>query len=174
MVSELDANLLRNLLLFMNEDEHRSIEDRLKEDPVCYRYYLEKMQEVRHEKDNAAVQQYDGVGKDFFGVLCSYIDRSGLKDSMVYGKIGMHRNQWYKIRKREKRAGKAFVLKLCIVLRLDLYEANYLMLLAGYFFIPGNQTDYIVCDCLKEKIYDEAEIDERLAQAGEQTLFSDK
>ncbi|MEI3198887.1 MAG: hypothetical protein V8S12_00240 [Lachnospiraceae bacterium] len=46
------------------------------------------------------------------------------------------------------------------MLKLDLFESNYLLALAGYTFVPDQKTDCIICRCLQDGRYDPMEVDE--------------
>jgi len=113
---------------------------------------------------------------NFFSEILKFADRIGLTDSQVYNAIGMNRSLWYRMRNdSEARTKKENVLKLVIVLRLNFWEAFYLIALAGYSFLPGiNETDEIVAQCLLEKIYNPEEVDKILYGKCYKTLFTEE
>lgn len=180
-LQNMDEMLLERLLSVLTEEERKNIAARLETDQACYHYFLEKLEKKNTYRNTAELTEeiarelegYTPMSRDFYTVLGEFVDREHLKDPEVYRAIGMHRNQWSRLKQRGKRTSKAFILKLCIVLKLDLYEANYLMALAGYTFVPDDKRDYIICTCLRERNYDPFTVDALLVSQDEEPLFSE-
>ncbi len=63
------------------------------------------------------------------------------------------------------------IRRVCFVFRLTFPEANELMWSAGQLFDPSDLRDYIIIDCLKNKIYSMEKVDEILNKAGVPELF---
>jgi len=123
-----------------------------------------------------------GIGGDternatFFGEVVRFTDRAGMTDSQVYNAIGMNRSLWYRMRDdADARTKKSNVLKLAVVLKLSFWEAVYLIALAGYSFLPGNNdTDKVVSDCLMKGVFDPQAVDAALYEKTGNTLFSEQ
>ncbi|MDO5422383.1 MAG: hypothetical protein Q4F41_01490 [Eubacteriales bacterium] len=174
--------LLERILDVLTEEEQKSIAARLETDQASYHAFLEKLEKRKHPYKSTQslareiteeLEEYHPLSRNFCTVLGEFTDRAHMKDPEVYRAIGMHRNQWSRIKQKGKRTSKTFILKLCIVLKLDLYEANYLMALAGYTFVPDDRRDYVICKCLREKNYDPCSIDTLLLSQDEEPLFSE-
>lgn len=116
-----------------------------------------------------------GHCREFYNELIYFIDREHKTDAQVYNAIGMNRTLWYRLRdNRNARTNKRNVIKMAIYLHLDYWEMYYLINLAGYSLLPGdNETDRIVASCVRHKLYDQRQIDELLCEAGERPLFSE-
>lgn len=178
----MDGILLEEILSFLKEEELDALGERLRADQACYQYFLEKRRAAGMPVKNteelvnriaSEMEQHTALARNFNAVLGEFIDRANMKDPEVYRAIGMHRNKWSRMKQDGHRRDKVFILKLCIILRLDLYEAYYLLSLAGYTFVPDDRRDYIVCRCLREKIYDPFEVDLLLDSQKEAPLFSE-
>lgn len=114
--------------------------------------------------------------REFFDELIHFVDRAEKTDAQVYNAIGMNRTLWYRLRdNKNAKTNKSNVLKMAIILRLDYWETYYLVNLAGYSLLPGDDgVDRVVSFCIRNKIYDVTKIDELLFEAGEKPLFSEK
>ena len=115
-------------------------------------------------------------GREFFQEIIRFADRAGLTDSQLYNTIGLNRSLWYRLRDdKSARTKKSNVLKLVIALRLNFWEAFYLIALAGYSFTPGiDETDRVVASCLLRGDYDPEKVDRLLDDDGLETLFAEK
>lgn len=129
-------------------------------------------------KDNLKkeLEHTNGNRREFYRELIRFVDRAQKTDAEVYNAIGMNRTLWYRLRdNKNARTNKRNVLKMAIFLQLDYWEMYYLINLAGYSLMPGDDsTDRIVAFCIRRKIYDRRQIDELLWEAGETPLFSDE
>lgn len=114
--------------------------------------------------------------REFYDALIYFVDRIEKTDAQVYNAIGMSRTLWYHLRdNKNAKTHKDNVLKMAIILKLDYWELYYLVNLAGYSLLPGNDDmDRVVSLCIRNKIYDVNKIDELLYEAGIRTLFSKK
>lgn len=114
--------------------------------------------------------------RGFFEELIYFADRAKMTDAQVYNAIGMNRTLWYRLRDNPNaKTSKRNVLKLAIILKLDYWEMYYLLNLAGYSLLPGDDgTDKIVSFCIRRNIYDCRQIDELFFEAGEEPLFSEQ
>jgi predicted XRE-type DNA-binding protein len=119
----------------------------------------------------AELSQNANIRSEFFKELLKFVDRAQMNESQVYNEIGMNRALWYRLRdNKEARTSKQNVLKLVIVLKLDYWEAFYLISLAGFSFMTS-QTDYVVAFCLSRNIYDPFQVDELLEENGQNAIF---
>ncbi len=124
-------------------------------------------------KEELAVTQ--GYRKEFYKELIYFVDRAQKTDAQVYNEIGMNRTLWYRLRdNKSARTNKRNVLKMAIILHLDYWEMYYLVNLAGYSLLPGDErTDRIVAFCVRHGIYEKERVDELLIEAKEKPLFSE-
>lgn len=135
-------------------------------------FSMEELKEIlKKELENAQDSR-----REFFQELIHFADRAQKTDAQIYNAIGMNRSLWYRLRdKKDAKTNKKNVLKMAIVLRLDYWEMYYLVSLAGYSLLPADdKTDQVVSFCVRHNIYDTGRVDELLAEAGENTLFSEK
>ena len=179
--------LLEKLLQMLSAQQLDALREQVAANPVL-RQRLENSLARRQEDDGvyfptstdqlvADVEYYLGEtmapSVNFYSLLSQFIDREKKKDPEVYRAIGMHRNTWSRIKKRGARTDKRFILRLCFILKLSLAEADYLLALAGYTFIPDNITDLIVRYCLNRKIWDPFVLDSLLVTENQPSLFSE-
>ena len=108
----------------------------------------------------------------FSETLFKMIDERGIKkDSEVYGKVGIDRRLFSKIRIHpDYRPAKSTVLMLAIALELDVDETNILLETAGYTLSHSIMQDLIVEFFISNKVYDIMTINEALYDCGEKTL----
>ena len=175
-MQNMDTVLLDRILEVMTQEEKESVLSRLKTDPASYHAMQQKLDLKKEElagEITEELREYQPLSRDFYSILSDFIKRADMQDPQVYRAIGMHRNQWSRIRQKGKHTSKHFILKLCLVLKLDLFESNYLLALAGYTFVPDQKTDYIICRCIRDGRYDPMEVDELLVSMGEAPLFSE-
>lgn len=135
-------------------------------------FSMEELKEIL-KKELESAQDYR---REFYQELIHFADRAQKTDAQVYNAIGMNRTLWYRLRDhKDARTNKRNVLKMAIVLQLDYWEMYYLVNLSGHSLLPGDdKTDQIVSFCVRHKIFDMDKVDELLAEAGENTLFSEK
>lgn len=95
------------------------------------------------------------------------------KLSVIYQMAGFSRQLWNSFFKgRQWSTEKSRILRLAVLLRLNEWDAIYLLHLSGYDFPHVcDQSDITVLRCLSEKCYDPDQINEKLQQAGEPELF---
>lgn len=105
---------------------------------------------------------YQQKSKNFSSLLFLYIDRSGLKDSLIYKKAGIDRKLFSKIRCNNYILNKKSIIRLCLVLKLSLNESITLLNSAGYTLSKSNEFDLIISFFLENKIYDLYIINEML------------
>ena len=107
----------------------------------------------------------------FSETLFKMIDERGLKDSEVYGKVGIDRRLFSKIRIHpEYKPAKSTVLMLAIALELDVEQTKELLETAGYSLSRSIMQDLIVEFFITNKVYDIMTINEALYDCGEKTL----
>lgn len=133
-----------------------------------------KMDELKRLlKEELEVTQ--GYRREFYKELIFFVDRAQKTDAQVYNEIGMNRTLWYRLRdNKSARTNKRNVLKMAVILQLDYWEMYYLVNLAGYSLLPGDDlTDRTVAFCVRHGIYEKGKVDELLVEAGEKPLFSE-
>lgn len=118
----------------------------------------------------------EGYRREFYKELIYFVDRAQKTDAQVYNEIGMNRTLWYRLRdNKNARTNKRNVLKMALILQLDYWEMYYLVNLAGYSLLPGDDlTDRTVAFCVRHRIYEKGKVDELLVEAGEKPLFSEE
>ena len=95
--------------------------------------------------------------------LLMLIDAMGLKDSDVYKKAGLTRQNFSKIRSGATAVPqKRTVLALALALELDLETTKELLAHAGYALSHSSKFDLIIEYFIKEEIYDLFEINSAL------------
>ncbi len=111
-----------------------------------------------------SISEYLNCSKSlsFNELLFSFIDESGLKDSVVYKKADIDRKLFSKIRcNRDYIPRKGTVIKLCLALNLDKLNFNKLLNAAGYF-LSESKFDKVISWCLENCIYDLNEVNNYL------------
>ena len=107
----------------------------------------------------------------FSETLLKLIDERGLKDSEVYGKVGIDRRLFSKIRIHpEYKPAKSTVLMFAIALELTVDETKDFLETAGYSLSRSIMQDLIVEFFISRGIYDIMTINEALYDCGEKTL----
>lgn len=168
-----ESVLLDKILEVLTCEEKEDLLRRLKDDLIACDFLRKKIRFVE-EKKAEEEEESEETPQEFYPVLRKYMKRMHTSIFQLSPEIGITRNTWTAKMKSGKVLEKKQVLQLCILLRLDINEANYLMCLAGYIFSSYSGTDGVIYECLKKKIYDLAKVDEKLLKQGEQTLFSEE
>lgn len=104
-----------------------------------------------------------------------FLERQGLRESSLYKQCSIEKDHYYQVRdgkiKRYKHKGLFF--QFALVLRLDYYEAVYLLNLAGHHFMPWMyMRDYIIAFCLYHQKYDFDEVSDLLEKYGAESLYT--
>ena len=131
--------------------------------PICY-----------ERSDSAQVPEHSGIsekkvatlddilknqGESFHHMLFRLIDEKQLKDSDVYKKTNISRQNFSKIRSNSDiRPKKGTVLELSLALNLNIDQTTDLLASAGYAFSPGNKADLLVRYFIEHGKYDINEI----------------
>ena len=116
--------------------------------------------------EEASVGDYINKNKDenkFQKLLFNYIDRTNLKDSDVYNKVGIDRRLFSKLRNNDYHPSKETVILLGVSLELSEDELEDLLNSASYSLPKNNYFDLIIRFCFKEHIYDLFTINEYLS-----------
>jgi hypothetical protein len=107
----------------------------------------------------------------FSETLLKLIDRTGKKDSEIYGKANLSRQHFSKIRNNPGyRPTKATALALAVALELNLDETRDLIGRAGYALTNSSIADLIVMFFIQEGCYDLNEINEALYEYDQNLL----
>lgn len=124
---------------------------------------VELMVQDKDIEDHSAVS--------FGDALIRIIDREGLKDSDVYNEAEVSRQVFFNIKNNLQRFPKReTAIRLVLALHLDEDESDWLLSLAGYSLSSGSKEDLIITYCIQRKIYDIMQINEKLYDAGLQTI----
>lgn len=82
-------------------------------------------------------------------------------------------NKWYRMLKDHGIGAKYHddMRKLCFLFELSYLESIELLWSAGHPFDNDSTRDYVIAECLVQKIYEQEEVDKRLAALGQPVLF---
>ena len=178
-----DARLLREVIRRLPKEQLDQLFAALQTDRELADAFHDRLLRWRPAADGRTLEELladaaaraTGRKKRFYDELIRYVDRAKMTDSKVYGEAGMDRKLWYRLRDDDKaRTSKPNGLKLCIVLHLDYWETYYFVNLSGYAFTPSpeiDKTDFGVCACICNGIYDPGRVDEILLALGAPALF---
>ncbi len=107
----------------------------------------------------------------FSEVLLEYIDKKNMTDAECYKKAGVDRRLFSKIRSnKDYSPAKNTVFAFIIALKLNMHEAEDLMMSAGYCISNSHLKDVIISFCIKNAIYNIYDINSLLAQYGAETI----
>ena len=99
--------------------------------------------------------------------LFQMIDKTGKKDSEIYGKARMDRRLFSKIRSnKEYIPAKKTVIALCLALELPRKDADALLGSAGYSLSRASEYDLIIAFCIEKKVFDFTGVNETLDHFG--------
>jgi hypothetical protein len=99
--------------------------------------------------------------------LFRLIDKTGKKDSEIYGKARMDRRLFSKIRSnKEYIPAKKTVIALCLALELPKEDTDTLLASAGYSLSRASEYDLIIAFCIEKKVFDFININETLDHFG--------
>jgi len=166
---ELPAELLERLAQYIEENYTGEPERRL-ESTVFYDAALEMPLPLAAHK--ASLEEVlDHVGESFQERLLRFIDERGLTDPEVYKAANLDRKLFSKIRcNKDYVPKKKTIAALALALKLNLDDAQDLMLSAGYQLTSSSRADLIVMFCLENKVYNIYDVNDLLDRWGEQTL----
>lgn len=107
----------------------------------------------------------------FSQYLQKLIRRSGETDSEIYGRAGIDRRHFSKIRCDASYAPKKMtVIAFAIALRLPYHDADALLRLAGYTLSRSSKFDLIIRFFIERGIYDFVQINDALYDFGQPLL----
>ena len=121
------------------------------------------------EIDPFDVENYIYKNRNLFFTqqLFRMIDKTGKKDSEIYGKAQIDRRLFSKIRSnKEYIPAKKTVIALCLALELPREETDTLLASAGYSLSRANDYDLIIAFCMEKKVFDFIGINETLDHFG--------
>ena len=107
----------------------------------------------------------DSLNQSFVERLIFYINRKGVKDSMVYKAAHVDKRLFSKIMSdRQYKPAKDTAIALALGLRLTLEETNDLLSRAGYIFSHSDKRDVVIEYFFREGIFDLMDINDVLHQ----------
>lgn len=108
-----------------------------------------------------------------YQLLRSYIDKSGMKDSDVYGALYMPRQTFNKIINGVSvTPKKETLIGIALILKLSISDLNKLLSSAG-LALSDNVFDQIVRYFFTKRIYDLYELNTQLVKFGQQPIFTE-
>ncbi|MBE7080828.1 MAG: RNase III inhibitor [Clostridiales bacterium] len=111
--------------------------------------------------------------KGFKETLFDFIDEKGIHDVDCYKRANVSRQTWSKIvNDPHYTPTKKTAIALAISLRLNIDEAQALLVSTGFILSKSSLFDVIIMFCIVKEIYDVFEIDSILFQYDQETLFS--
>lgn len=171
-VYDLAGNIYQNLCSYVNEDYV---------DDVCAEEYgtdgcAMSFQELKDRLHNLPSVAGDtafpltlgeaGVQAEesFHGMLFRLIDEKGLKDSSVYKKASISRQQFSSQFRsvQDCRPSKDAALRLAIALELDYETTQDFLAKAGYTLSPSIRSDRVISRCIQLRQFNPMEIDDAL------------
>lgn len=187
---ELDKEILREILGKLTPDTISGIIDSLSSDPA----QLNRLNEIlgippQSDQSNGRTEnildRWKSSQKNHKNKFNELIERylesylSGEREteyepSRAYlENIVSNHSKWNRMIKHhgQGRQYRDDIRRVCFVFRLTFPEANELMWSAGQLFDPSDLRDYIIIDCLKNKIYSMEKVDEILNKVGVPELF---
>lgn len=130
------------------------------EEAMCSRFDLQKPEVSKPDTLKLAIYRF--------------LDRLDMKESELYNKCNISKDHYYQIRdgKIKRSRNKNLFFQFALVLKLDYFEAVYLLNLGGHLFNPSlSMYDYVIAHCLYHKIYDFGVVEQLLEQCGLDTLW---
>lgn len=131
------------------------------------------MDQLDHQLDIIrSLEEKQAGGMTCYKLACKYIARLGMTEVEAYQKMGIKRQRWSDFRTKDKLPHND-LLRLCLVLQLDINLTYYLMAFAKDTLYIYEITDAIVKECIRQKIYEPAEVNRMFTQRGLEGLFKD-
>ena len=124
----------------------------------------QKLEKIRVMKEK------EGRGESCYSIAERHMKRLLLTNEEVYQKIGMDRRRWSDF-KQNGTISQENLLKLCIVLKLDIRKAYYLMAFAKKTFRIWEETDELVKYCLETEKFEPLEVNRVFVENGCEPLF---
>lgn len=116
----------------------------------------------------------ENMGKSFANVLRQLINEKGLVDPDVYNAVGISRQTFNKIINGNVRQPKKnTIVAMAFAMRLTYEEAEMLLSAAGFTFADNDMFDVITSWYLKNRKYNQYDIDTQLVKYGAPALFSE-
>ena len=110
--------------------------------------------------------------KTFIERLDKHIQSKGYTDPEFYNMAGISRATFGYMRNPEYVPSKKTCYKCIFALEMNLAEAMMFLEQSGFTFLPGDPSDQIFLNCIKNKIYDKDQIDTLLYDNNLETLFT--
>lgn len=169
---ELSAELLERVSHYIEENYTGDVLEQRLESAICYDMAQEiPAPEPRAARKPSLQEVLDQVGESFQQRLLRFIDERGLTDPEVYKAANLDRKLFSKIRcSKDYIPKKKTIIALALALKLNLDDAQDLMLSAGYQLTSSSRADLIVMFCLENKVYNIYDVNDLLDRWGEQTL----
>ena len=88
------------------------------------------------------------------------------KDSQIYNKANISRQNWHSILSGESQPKLTTILKIVFAMKLDNRECKYLLKKVGYTLASSSKFALVIRYCLDNKIYELYEVNDYLEQCG--------
>lgn len=109
----------------------------------------------------------------FAEYMFKLIEEKNMTNAEVYRRVNLHRKIFSDIRhKKNYVPRRETIIKIIFALELSIEEAEKLLSKAGYALSDGNEFDLTVEKYIREKNFNQFEIDEELARKNLPCIFS--
>ena len=88
------------------------------------------------------------------------------KDSQIYNKANISRQNWHSILSGESQPKLTTILKIVFAMKLDNHECKYLLKKVGYTLASSSRFALVIRYCLDNQIYELYEVNDYLEQCG--------
>ncbi|HBA69761.1 MAG TPA: hypothetical protein DCZ40_10465 [Lachnospiraceae bacterium] len=173
-----DRELLKIVLCEMSQDELSSLLNRqgleTEQGKALHDFLRQKDVEEAMGKRFALETQAVSRPDTLKLAIYRFLRRIDMEEPEFYKKCGISKDHYYQIRdgKIKRARNKRLFFRFVLILRLDYFEAVYLLNLGGHLFNPSlSMYDYIIAHCLYRKIYDFDAVDELLEKYGLESIW---
>ncbi len=136
----------------------------------------ERLVQLKQNEKDGTIEEYIVSSKSksvsFYQYLTGWIEKKGYQtEAEFYNYIGMSRQTFAKIRKKENQISRNYALLMAVGLELNYLEAVEFMGHAGYMFRQADTREAIICYVMRNKKYTLSSMEEILMGFGEKSLM---
>ncbi len=194
MNSDLDYQILLHFSRSLEEERLLEMEEVLADSLDEYMRFREIREVGKEEKGRKSLDKewvkkswrqyarisgnrFDSLTEKYFRRYHTYMKDKGKKGTVteLNSYLSGH-NKWYRMLKQHG-IGPQYgrdMRRLCILFRLSYGEATEFLWSAGHPLDSDSRSDYVIAECLVNKIYETEQVDRCLAEVNEPPLFGDR